>query len=314
MLKIRRSSPLFTTEPIVVSKYQHVERLGGAEIEGILDGDVIVQNKLDGANLSVTKRIIGTRNNIISIDGIPDKGFQGAIEYVLAHDGIRRLFESCPDWILRGEWAIRHTIHYPAETTHNFYVFDVQLPDDSYVHPDDYIPFLEHHGIRYIKVLARLTNPSLDQLVELSKGPDEFGASQKEGIVMKNYAYVNKFGRKTWAKIVNEDFKVQNKLTFQVTKNDPVELHFAALATEQFVYKTINKIAMGDEAGGRVLTIRDMLEVLGRVWHDLFQEELWDFIRKNHVKAFDFHSSRKMVETRTKTLFLGWMEDEALRT
>lgn len=35
------------------TKYQHVERLGTTETDGILDGDVLVFPKIDGTNCSV---------------------------------------------------------------------------------------------------------------------------------------------------------------------------------------------------------------------------------------------------------------------
>ena len=36
-----------------ITRYQHVERLGKVEVNGLLDGEVYVQEKLDGANATV---------------------------------------------------------------------------------------------------------------------------------------------------------------------------------------------------------------------------------------------------------------------
>src|SRR6266480_2784444 len=78
---------------VFIKTYTHIERMGHEDLEGILDGHVIVQDKMDGANLSVavvSKRIvIGSRNQAIYISEIDNPheatGFNGAIEYILNH-------------------------------------------------------------------------------------------------------------------------------------------------------------------------------------------------------------------------------------
>jgi len=181
-----RGQPLCADIP----KYQHIERLGKDDVEGLLDGDVIVQTKIDGANLTVawttkTGHIIASRNNTKSVGGEPKNGFNGAVEYCLGHAGLMTLSKR---YILRGEWLVRHSTNYPKEYMQHFYVFDVQRYEDySYLHPDEYIPMLITYGIKYIPVLARLTNPTMEELTKIMEGPDEFGADQKEGIVIKRY-------------------------------------------------------------------------------------------------------------------------------
>src|SRR5467141_657509 len=92
-LEQQRNTPLL--KDVGLGKYQHVTRLGDEEVEGILDGDVIVETKIDGANLTVACYkehngiIVASRNQIVYKEGMEKKGFQGAVEYVLNHDGIQ---------------------------------------------------------------------------------------------------------------------------------------------------------------------------------------------------------------------------------
>lgn len=291
-----------------IPKYQHISRLTNDETEGLLDGDVIIQTKIDGANLSVAHteekgHIIASRNNAKSVGGKPENGFRGAVEYCLGHSGLMSLSKQ---YILRGEWLVRHSMNYPKEYMQHFYVFDVQRYEDhSYLHPDEYIPLLEKCDIKYIPVLARLTNPTMDELIKLAEGPDEFGAEQKEGIVIKRYDFVNKYGRVQFAKLVNESFKIKNKLAFRPKNADDITIKFASeVVSQHLVLKVIAKIKA--ENSNNNITIRQMPQILGLVWYDTFTEELWDFVKKNKVKEFNFYAAKKLVETATREIALAY--------
>lgn len=300
----------YRNQPICanISKYQHVSRLTNDETEGILNGDVIIQTKIDGANLTIAYdsskgHIIASRNSAKSVGGEPKSGFRGAVEYCLGHTGLMSLSKQ---YILRGEWLVRHSMNYPKEYMQHFYVFDVQRYEDhSYLHPDEYIPLLIKNEIKYIPILAKLSNPTMDELTKLAKGPDEFGAEQKEGIVIKRYTFVNKYGRTQWGKIVNEGFQVKNKLAFKPKNADGFEIKFASeTVTEHLVLKVISKIKAEDPNNN--IVIRQMPQILGLVWYDVFTEELWNFVKKNKVSDFNFYETKKLVNTATRELALAY--------
>jgi hypothetical protein len=299
-------------------RYQHVERLGNEEVEGLLDGEVIVQTKIDGANLTVAwypdpiGLVVASRNNVVYRNGAPvefpkgegktEKRFMDAIEYVLAHDGIRTM--AAQGFVLRGEWMIQHSIVYAKEHSGHFIVFDVERHDGSYVHPDAWMLLAQEHAVRFVPVLARLISPRVDALVELTKGADEFGAQQKEGIVVKRYEFTNKRGRRTWGKIVSADFKLKNKVAMGATNDDPAEIRFVSeVISYALIMKTIHKL---EEDKGQKLEIRDMPQVLGRVWHDAFTEELWDFVKNEKVGKFDFRLARRLAEGKTRDIALAY--------
>lgn len=303
-LEEKRNHPLCGN----ISKYQHVSRLTNDETGGLLDGDVIVQTKIDGANLTIAYteekgHIIASRNNAKSVGGEPKNGFRGAVEYCLGHSGLMALSKQ---YILRGEWLVRHSMNYPKEYMQHFYVFDVQRYEDhSYLHPDEYIPLLIKHGIKYIPVLARLSNPTMDELAKLAEGPDEFGAEQKEGVVIKRYDFVNKYGRVQWGKIVHEGFQLKNKLAFRPKNADDITIKFASeVVSQHLVLKVIAKIKAEDPNND--ITIRKMPQILGLVWYDVFTEELWDFVKKNKVKEFNFYDAKKLVEVATREIALAY--------
>jgi len=315
---------------VFLTRFQHVERLGNEEVEGLLDGDVIVETKVDGACLTVAHYeqhgiVIASRNNVVYKDGdyvkfpklnedgtpqLDEQGnpkfetrFEDAVEHILHRDGILTLIYS--GWILRGEWMLKHSVLYRADVYQNLLIFDVEDHQGNYIHPDSWMPKCDELNVKYIPVLARLSKPTVDQLVELTKGPDEFGAPQKEGIVVKRYVdWANKYGQATWGKIISKDFEEKNRLTFGARADDPSELRFVAgTITESFILKTIDTIA---DKNGRKLTVRDMPEVLGRVWHDAFTEELWNFVKEESVSKFDFKVARRLAEKKTRDVALAF--------
>jgi len=315
-----------------LTRYQHIERLGNEEVEGLLDGECVVQNKIDGTNLTVAwyaepvGLVVASRNNVVyrngafvdfsvklkdgspklDADGKPvvEHRFVDAVDYVRAHGGIQTL--AAMGYILRGEFLIHHSMAYDKEKYGHLYIFDVQeRATGVYVPTIKWIPLAEEHGVRYVPMLTTLNSPSVEALVELSKGPDEFGAKQKEGIVVKSFAFTNKYGRTTWGKIVSADFTEKMHAAMGATNDDPPEIKFAArVVTFDFVMKTIHSIE--EENDFEKLDIRDMRHVLGRVWHDSFVEELWDFILKENVRVFDFRAARKVVEEKTRNVALAY--------
>lgn len=302
-LEESRNTPLYGG----LTKYQHIERLGHEDVEGLLDGAVVVQEKLDGANATVAmvdgKLVVATRNNTISVDGSPASGFKGLVEYVLAHTGIRALLTGDPTWILRGEWLVKHSLNYAPGSFKHFYVFDVQSLG-RYMEPREYESALEFHGIKFIPTLIQGDNLKVEELVPHSQGMSFLGGADREGIVVKRYDFVNKWGRTTWGKIVTADFKEKNKLSFGAAKHDPVELRFVSdRLTETLVMKNVHKTA--DEKGESP-RVQHMGAVIGRTWHDLLREELYDWlITTKKQPVFDFQAARKLSDARTRDVALA---------
>lgn len=294
-----------------IQAYHHVERLGGDECEGLLDGHVFVEEKLDGANASVALLpdrglVIATRNQTISVGGDPPTGFRGLVEYVLRHPGIGGFLQIHPDLVLRGEWMCPHTVLYDKAAYNHLYVFDIETQDGSFVPLGQYRQELEGLGIRTAPLIAELDSPTIEDLAELVNGPSALGGADREGIVVKRYGYVNKYGRTAWGKLVALEFKQKTALRFGPQRGQGYDEHFnemrfADLVTEHAVRKTMDKII---DQKGRV-SIGDMAQILGMCWHDLFHEELWGFVMKKKVKAFDFYVARKYAVEKVRDIALA---------
>jgi ATP-dependent RNA circularization protein (DNA/RNA ligase family) len=300
-----------------VTKYQHVERLGSENVEGLLDGfPLVVQEKIDGANLSVWMEdgqlCIASRNKqLCGPGGWAEEGdgseFRGAVGYIRAHRGIAAFLAEFPDRTLRGEWLVKHTVVYSPEAWNKFYVFDVQSKDGEYVPSWAYSSILQGYGIDMVPFIEAWTDDTgpltLEHLAELAGQPSALGAPKREGVVVKRYDFINRFGRIQWGKVVNADFAEAHK-TEQCTEKDPSEIRFVArCVTDDLIRKTIGKIE--DRQGGHFET-KNISELLGRVWFDAFTEELWTFVKNERVGAFDFKAANRLAIRKVRDFALAY--------
>ena len=311
--KIAESSTLYGGW---LTRYQHVERLGNEEVSGLLDGEVIIQEKIDGSNLTVaydneTKDlVICSRGRCLYSAGVTHDNFRGAVQYILGDGKFREyLCRQDRNHILRGEWLVKHTLLYDKESYGKFYVFDVQDFDltkhhTTYLKYQDYIHELTSFKIEHVPVLAVLNNPTPEDIVTYATGNSAYGPNPREGIVVKRYDFKNIYGRITWGKMVTADFKQKHKLNGGANKKDGPETRFASFfVCQTIVLKEIEKIKDDHEG---FIHIKSMPEVMGRVWHALFHEELWNFIKKEKVKEFDFKVAEKQVYAAVREIALAY--------
>jgi hypothetical protein len=283
--------------------YQHVERFGTNETEGIEIGRCFIFPKLDGTNGTLwwdNGLQAGSRRR--HLDPTADNhGFLGAC---ILDPRYERLFTQKPHWRLFGEWLVPHTIRtYREDAWRKFYVFDVVREEGDgihYVHPDCYQPVLDDFGIDYIPYTHVITNPSVEQLRGLLD-KNTFLMQEGEvgeGIVIKNYEYKNKWGRQTWAKIVRNEFKERAIKTMgatvmqgeQVVEQAIVDLY----VTKALVRKELAKIE--NENTGKPVQSR----LLSTVYHAILTEETWNYVKKFKNPVINFKVLQKLTYARTK--------------
>jgi len=276
-------------------KFMHVERIDSDEVEGILNGTVHIMPKIDGTNGSVWFEdgmiYAGSRNR--GIDPGPDgEDNQGFFDTILTNypDKLNMLQKDYPHWRLYGEFLVPHSLKtYQDAAWRKFYIFDV-LDDETetFIPYEKYQPALEQCGLDYIPVIATLKNATPEKLLDFIE-KNVFlirdGCGYGEGIVVKRYDYVNRYGRVTWAKVVANVFKEKHTkemggavVEYRPTTERDMAQQYVTLAR---IDKMLQE--MGDWNQKRIP------ELFSRIYHDLVVEELWDFIkeRKNKV-TIDF--------------------------
>lgn len=286
-------------------KYQHVERIGSDEVDGLLIGECHVFPKIDGTNGCVWWKAgaicAGSRNRELSLEA-DNAGFYTA---VLENQKLQALANYYQNSIVYGEWLVPHTLKtYRDDVWRQFYVFDIYTSDtEAYVPYEKYQPACEKFGVPYIPLLERVTNPSddhLQMLVKRNRFLLQDGAGCGEGIVIKRYDFVNQWGHTVWGKIVRNEFKEENAKVFGVPNvvMQPIEAKIiAAFVTPWGIVKLKEKMR---ETGP--LTSRRIPELLNRAWHELITEEMWNILKKFKRAKIDFGKLNQLCVQRVKEL------------
>jgi hypothetical protein len=274
-------------------KYPHIIAVNDPEnlddeIDGIFDTPTEVTAKVDGANCSwywnsdFEQLIVCSRNRILNEPGAEPDAFRGLLEYISNHPEIEKLAKENPSKIFYGEWLIKNAIVYPTDCYNEIYlfeVFDVETVTSVYL-IDEISKLAERMEIKYPKILLELGNHSVDEIKQLVGKTESLGVID-EGVVIKSPTFINKWGRRCHAKIVNIDFKEQKRVS--KTKGVQEEIFAYKYVTEPRVRKIISEIELSTN---RKLTKQDIPQVIGRVYKDAFDEGIWDFSKKGPIINF----------------------------
>jgi len=287
-------------------KYQSLERFGTTEVAGIEDGRCFVFPKIDGTNASVwtcENGLIygGSRNRKLDLEN-DNAGFLAAIQN---DENIKSFFSKHPDKRLYGEWLVPHSLKtYRDETWRKFYVFDVATVDGEnlkYIPYETYKEWLDEDNIEYIPPIFVVNNPTEERLFSALQQNNYLikdGSGTGEGVVIKNYDFVNKFGRTTWAKIVSSEFKAKHTKALgfrEIKEKVQIEDQIAAeFVTHALVEKTYAKIALNG------FSSKNIPQLLNTVFYDIIREDMWEIIKKFKNPEIDFAKLQRAVFAHTK--------------
>lgn len=282
-------------------KYQHIERLGTPATEGILDGTVYIFDKLDGTNTSVYLNDNGevevaSRNKAL-VAGTDDN--HGVRAHILSDSRYKDYLADYPTHRLYGEWLVPHTIRdYKDEAWREFYVFDV-MDGDRYLTYDEYSTPLAIHAIKYIPLLAKFENPSVEKVTALRDKcifMTKEGACG-EGIVIKRYDFINRFGRTNWAKLVRPATAVAEKkqkpLICESVESAIVEKFLPPELIEKEYAKIVNDTGYWDK--------KLIPKLLGVVWNTFITEETFNFVKHFKNPKVDFEVLNALVIRKIKS-------------
>ena len=288
-------------------KYQHVERLGTSATDNLLSGDVYVFPKIDGCNCCVwiEDGVIqaGSRNRQLTLED-DNCGFY---KHVSNDRRFIKFFNDHPNMRLYGEWLVPNVIKsYHEDAWRKFYVFDMVdinldndniLPCAKYSKYLDYFTVLNRYGIEVIPVIDKLVNPTVDDIYDLIDKNHYLLPNHivGEGLVVKRYDFVNRFGNTVWGKIIAKDFR--NKKPNQQNANLMVEEEIVSkYLTKSLVLKEHAKLAT------ECLSNKNLIpRLLETVFKTLIDEEGYNFVKKLKYPSIDFKLLKKLCVEQIKS-------------
>lgn len=272
-------------------KYHSIVRYGHKSTQDVLNkGDhIIIQEKVDGANASFAvingELKCWSRNKELNANNTLE-GFYGWVQHHVEPD---KLLEGV---IYFGEWTAQHKVVYEGYEK-QFFLYDIYN-----LHLEEYVAFsmvqdeAKRLGLQLIPVFFEGKFESFEQLTEYV-GRTELngklcGEPSGEGIVVKNVAYRDRFGKQLFVKLVVDKFAEVQK---QKAPKDPKkkyteeELKVRECVTVPRVEKQMFKMIedgllernFGTESIGMILK-----HVSPLVAEDILKEEMEDY---PHVTA-----------------------------
>lgn len=286
-------------------KYQHIERLGTSEVEGIEIGTCHVFPKIDGTNASVWLQDgvvhAGSRNRELSAES-DNAGFHA---WATQDPRILAVLTARPDLRLFGEWLVPHSLKtYREDAWRRFYVFDVMACDGTYLPYDEYAQLLADHGLDYIPPICTIRNGEYDQFAsQLAQNVFlvQDGKGAGEGVVIKRYDFRNKFGRQTWAKIVTSEFKEKH------AKEMGAPAHASRALVEQEITETFVTTALVEKEYAKIVaesgwSSKMIPRLLNVVFYCLVKEDSWEFVKAHNFPTIDYKRLKHFTFARVKEI------------
>ena len=257
-----------------MKKYDSIPRYGKQGTRDILGTEVVVMEKLDGANASFG--IIGGELKMFSRNQELNEynTLRGFYDWVKLNVDTSKLIINT---IYFGEWLVPHSVQYKKEAQHKFYLFDIYHSDvNEYLSSKIVQSQAKFIGLETPRVLfeGELQDVSeLQQYVGLSELTEI--PNTGEGIVVKDYE------GQQFVKIVSDKFKETKSIKQPSLDRTDIRALIDSVLTPQRVEKLIHKkIDLG--LLPTKLDVTDTGNVLkslsSDVVNDIFEEEMHIFL------------------------------------
>ena len=283
----------------------------------------------------------GSRNRQLGLGKEDNAGFNAWVQSDDPKaTALRELALSDPGLIFYGEWLVPHTLKtYHPDAWRRFWIFDVFFRREDargFISYDDYKDLLDDRGLDFIDPLAIYTNPTGAQLKDMTEQNSFLiteGQGFGEGVVCKNYEWRNSAPEgwdRVWGKFVRSEFKSAHVRAMgppERTGKTEVERVIAEqFVTSTLVGKNVSKVLLevfneldetqqaeaNEYAEADGPSIDDYLidnhrgriipRVLGRIWNDLIEEEMWNILKKHKGATIDFARLQALVTLKIKLI------------
>lgn len=280
--------------------FPKVWSLGHPAIAELFDGEVVVQEKVDGSQFTAgvtADGVLRCRSRGAEIDtDAPVDLFAPAVAT------FRRLHEEgklVEGWQYRGEAVCRpkhNTLAYGRAPSGGVILFDVDVGLEDRVDPDVLDQIADVLGLEVVPLLYQGVIHSAEQLKALLDTESCLGGCKVEGVVAKNYSRWGEDGKMLMGKLVSEAFKETHHHDWKARnpkRADLMESIIDAYATARRWEKAVERLRddgkLENSPRDIGLLIRevpdDVLEECGGEIKDLIFRHFWPEIKKGITRG-----------------------------
>ena len=299
------------TQPNHVHSYPQVYAIGHSAIKEIFDGDVIVQEKVDGSQFSfgITRDgelMCRSKGKQLILDA-PEKMFTKAVAVVRE---LAPLLQ--PGWIYRGEYLStpkHNTLSYNRTPHAHIILFDISTGVEEYADPDLVKDEAKNIGLEYVPLLYRGKVADFQMFNSFMDCESVLGGCKIEGIVVKNYSkFVLETKKVMMGKYVSEAFKEKHLVDWKErnpNRKDVVELLIQEYTSQARFHKAVQHLREDGKLEG---SPRDIGLLIREVPADIVKEEAQE------IKDKLFNFFWKDIERGITRGLPQWYKDELAKS
>jgi len=260
---------------MTIASYPTVYAIGHKAIERIFSDPVVVEEKIDGSQISfgVSRETweleCRSKGKQLILDA-PEKMFIKAIEGIRDMESSLRL-----GWVYRCEFLAKpkhNTLSYSRVPAQHLILFDVSIGEEEYLSPELKRKEAERLGLECVPLLYEGIVADFAQFNEFLERESILGGTKVEGIVVKNYSLFTREKKVAMGKYVSEKFKEIHSVEWRKsnpTKGDIIDGLIAKYRTEARWNKAIQHLR---ERGQLDESPRDIGNLIKEVSQDTDKE------------------------------------------
>lgn len=254
--------------------YPKIYNLGHKALTSLFDGPFIIEEKIDGSQISFGIFDDDLRMRSKNREFAPDEAdslFAKAAESVKAVAHLLR-----DGYTYRGEYLAKpqhNALKYDRVPENHIIIFDVNTGEEEYADPHWKRAEADRIGFEYVTEFFINSEASKDALMSLLENESCLGGPKIEGVVIKNYTQFGPDKKALMGKHVSEAFKEVHRKTWgesNPSSKNILDTLADELRTEARWAKAVQHLR---EAGKITDTPADIPNILGEIQRDILVEE-----------------------------------------
>jgi RNA ligase len=205
--------------------YPKIFALGHREIQDILKDPIVIEEKVDGSQISFGLFEDGLRVKSKSCDiniDDPVKMFKQAIEVI-------KTLDLRPGYTYRGEYLQKpkhNALNYDRTPLNHIMIFDINDGHESYLNVNQKYVEAKRLGLECVPFYLVDQDLSIENVHGFLSNISILGGQKIEGIVIKNYKRIGQDGKVMMGKFVSEEFKEVHRKEWKIANPTSKDIVF----------------------------------------------------------------------------------------